>query len=92
MDLDRGYAMSARVALRPEPFGALAYHYGNRRLVFLKTPELVEVVRNLGEHQTATAALTAAGVPADQWRAYRHALASLEAAEVIHARGGRAIA
>jgi putative mycofactocin binding protein MftB len=25
-----------RKSLRPEPFGALAYHYGTRRLVFLK--------------------------------------------------------
>ncbi|MCY7299756.1 MAG: mycofactocin biosynthesis chaperone MftB, partial [Ilumatobacteraceae bacterium] len=28
-------ALHPQVALRPEPFGALAYHYGNRRLVFL---------------------------------------------------------
>ena len=27
-----------RSTLRPEPFGALAYHFGNRRLTFLKTP------------------------------------------------------
>ncbi|MFK4106885.1 mycofactocin biosynthesis chaperone MftB [Streptomyces sp. NPDC019531] len=28
------YRCSRRVALRPEPFGALAYHYGTRRLSF----------------------------------------------------------
>ena len=33
------------MALRPEPFGALAYHYGNRRLVFLKHPDVVRVVQ-----------------------------------------------
>ena len=34
--------------MRPEPFGALAYHFGNRRLTFLKRAELVAVVRALG--------------------------------------------
>ena len=28
--------LDPQVALRPEPFGALAYHYGNRRLIFLQ--------------------------------------------------------
>ena len=37
------------MALRPEPFGALAYHFGNRKLTFLKRPELVAVVRALGD-------------------------------------------
>lgn len=32
------------VAVRPEPFGALAYHYDTRRLVFLRHPQLVDVV------------------------------------------------
>jgi putative mycofactocin binding protein MftB len=40
------------VALRPEPFGALVYHFGTRRLSFLKTPQLVEVVSGL-ERQAA---------------------------------------
>ena len=43
--LDRRLALDPQVALRPEPFGALAYHYGNRRLVFLKHPDVVSVVR-----------------------------------------------
>ena len=34
-----------QVALRPEPFGALAYHYDTRRLVFLKHPDVVRVVQ-----------------------------------------------
>ena len=32
------YAVDPQVAIRPEPFGALCYHYGNRRLTFLKSP------------------------------------------------------
>ena len=43
--LDRRLALDPQVALRPEPFGALAYHYGNRRLIFLKHPDVVRVVR-----------------------------------------------
>jgi putative mycofactocin binding protein MftB len=43
-DLERGWALDPQVALRPEPFGALAYHFGTRRLSFLKTPTLRAVV------------------------------------------------
>ena len=53
-----GYG-STRVALRPEPFGALAYHYGTRRLSFLKAPDLVELVRGLGSHRCLSDALAA---------------------------------
>ncbi len=31
------------MGLRPEPFGALAYHYDTRRLVFLKSTDLVDL-------------------------------------------------
>ncbi len=47
--LESAWALSPSVALRPEPFGALAYHFGNRKLTFLKTPALVGVVRGLAE-------------------------------------------
>lgn len=46
-DASRPLRLSAQVALRDEAFGALAYHYGTRRLVFLKSPELVALVRSL---------------------------------------------
>ena len=39
--LDEAWRCRRSVALRPEPFGALAYHFGNRKLTFLKRPELV---------------------------------------------------
>jgi putative mycofactocin binding protein MftB len=39
-----------QVAVRPETFGALAYHYGNRRLIFLKHPDVVTVVQALNDH------------------------------------------
>src|SRR3954464_14431694 len=44
------------VALRPEPFGALVYSFRNRKLSFLKSRQLVEVVEALGEHPSARAA------------------------------------
>ena len=43
LSLDEPWALSPSVALRPEPFGALAYHFGNRKLIFLKRLELVTV-------------------------------------------------
>ena len=55
--LTQAWALSPSVALRPEPFGALAYHFGNRKLTFLKRPELVQVVRVLAEHPDVRSAL-----------------------------------
>jgi putative mycofactocin binding protein MftB len=45
--LDRGWRLAPQVALRPEPFGALAYHFGTRRLSFLKSRILFDVVTTL---------------------------------------------
>ena len=50
--LDVRLELDPQVALRREPFGALAYHYGTRRLVFLKHPDVVRVVQALGDHAT----------------------------------------
>ncbi|WP_306993777.1 mycofactocin biosynthesis chaperone MftB [Amycolatopsis thermophila] len=76
-DPDRAYRCSPRVALRPEPFGALAYDFGTRRLSFLKTKILVEVVRTLGDKPDVHTTLDAAGVPDDQRQSYLKALAGL---------------
>ena len=71
------YRASPRVALRPEPFGALVYHFGTRRLSFLKTKQLVDVVSGLDRHESVHAAIDAAGVEAAQRPAYLRALAGL---------------
>ena len=55
--LDEGWRLSPSVALRPEPFGALAYHFGNRKLTFLKRPELVTLVRSFEKSPTVRVAL-----------------------------------
>ena len=54
-DLDAGWRLHPGVALRPEPFGALLYHFHTRKLSFLKSPTIVEVVRTLADHPTARA-------------------------------------
>ncbi|MFW6033774.1 MAG: mycofactocin biosynthesis chaperone MftB [bacterium] len=81
--LDQSWRLSPSAALRPEPFGALAYHFGNRRLTFLKRRDLVEVVRSLADHRDVRSALAAAGVPEAQWAAYLGALQGLAEADLI---------
>ena len=61
-DLDVRWQLHPQVALRPEPFGALLYHFGTRKLSFLKNLVVVQVVTAIGEHPTARASLRAAGV------------------------------
>jgi putative mycofactocin binding protein MftB len=86
-DAERPYRLHPQVALRPEPFGALAYHYGNRRLVFLKSPTVVALVRSLADHPSAAGALdaaVAAGLITDRQRAaHERALASLLGSDVV---------
>ena len=84
--LDRALELDAQVALRPEPFGALAYHYGNRRLVFLKHPDMVAVAKHLGEHPSLAATLEACNVAQDRWPSFATAFASLISSEVVHER------
>jgi mycofactocin biosynthesis protein MftB len=85
-DASRPYALHPQLALRPEKFGALAYHYGNRRLTFLKSPQLAAIVESLGEHPSVDAALDAHGVTAEQRPALLRALSRLESSEVIGVR------
>jgi mycofactocin biosynthesis protein MftB len=82
---ERAWRLSPQVALRDEAFGALAYHYGNRRLVFLKSRLLVSVVTDLEKYADASDALHAL-VPAAQRARYERALARLADSGVIDAR------
>jgi putative mycofactocin binding protein MftB len=81
--LDSACELHPDVALRPEPFGALAYHYGNRRLIFLKHPDVVAVVRDAANHETLRAALVQNGIVESRWPSFVSALASLAESEVI---------
>jgi putative mycofactocin binding protein MftB len=76
------YRLDPDVALRPERFGALAYHYGSRRLTFLRSTLLADVVRTLDQHESLDEAL-AARVPPGQQAAFRRALAALAASDFI---------
>jgi putative mycofactocin binding protein MftB len=83
--VEQAWQLNPQVALRDESFGALAYHYGNRRLVFLKSRLLVELVSSLQDYPSAAEAIDAV-VPEGQHDSYRRALARLAASEVIDAR------
>ncbi|WP_037411469.1 mycofactocin biosynthesis chaperone MftB [Candidatus Solirubrobacter pratensis] len=85
-ELERPWALSPQVSLRPERFGALAYHFGTRRLSFLKSPGLLRVVESLAEQPSALAACRSAGVPEAQLPAYERALATLADTDMIRAR------
>jgi putative mycofactocin binding protein MftB len=84
--LDRALGLHPSVALRPEPFGALAYHYDNRRLVFLKHPSMVDLVRTLDEHPDLRSALEAHDIAPELWDTYDRAVTSLIESEVVIAR------
>ena len=81
--LESELRLHPQVALRPEPFGALAYHYGNRRLVFLKHPDVVSVVRELEGSDNVGAALAACGVAEQRWPSFVKALDSLRESQVV---------
>jgi len=44
-DPDRGWRLHPQVAVRPEPFGALLYHFGTRKLSFLKNRTILTYAR-----------------------------------------------
>ncbi len=81
--LERPLALHPQVALRPEPFGALAYHYGNRRLVFLQHVDMVSVAQHLSEHPSLAATLEACGIDRRRWPSFAKAVESLMKSEII---------
>ncbi|MER5436431.1 mycofactocin biosynthesis chaperone MftB [Streptomyces sp. NPDC002588] len=83
MDLDRAWDLHPQVSVRPEPFGALLYHFGTRKLSFLKDRRLLTVVRTLAEAPTARAACTAAGIADSELPRYGRALAALAHSSMV---------
>ena len=82
-DLDRPWRLDDRATIRPEPFGAMLYHFGTRRLSFLKSTTLLSVIECLAEHPTARTACAAVGVPETDLPAYTRALATLAGSGMI---------
>jgi mycofactocin biosynthesis protein MftB len=91
-DLDQAWRLDDRVAVRPEPFGALLYHFGTRRLSFLKNTTVLTVVRLLAGHPSARSACAAAGVTPAALPAYERALATLAASQMITKQGPAGVA
>ena len=80
------WRLHPQVAVRPEPFGALLYHFGTRKLSFLKNRTILTVVTSLDEHDDVGAALDAAGVGSGQQGPYLHALDVLAESHMLVAR------
>lgn len=72
-----------RVSVRPEPFGALLYHFGTRRLSFLKSPSLLAVVDALGEERTVAEAFGIADVPEEMHPAMLRAITTLRDTDML---------
>jgi putative mycofactocin binding protein MftB len=83
LDLDRHWQLHQQVSVRPERFGALLYHFGTRRLSFLKSPALLTVVNSLCDEPSARDACLAAGVTDADLPAYASALATLAGSRMI---------
>jgi len=77
IDASLAWRLHPQVAVRPEPFGALLYHFGTRKLSFLKNRTILAVVESLDQYPDAQSALAAAGVDAGGEGPYLHALGVL---------------
>lgn len=82
-DPDLRWRLHHQVAVRPEPFGALLYHFGTRKLSFLKNRTVVEVVHALAEHPDARSACRAVGVDDADQAPYLHALGVLAQSHML---------
>ncbi|WP_375400417.1 mycofactocin biosynthesis chaperone MftB [uncultured Amnibacterium sp.] len=83
MDLDTAWALHPQVSVRPEPFGALLYHFGTRKLSFLKDRRLLSVVQSLDTQPTVRAACASAGVAEKDLPTYSSALSTLVASSML---------
>ncbi|MFF3489998.1 mycofactocin biosynthesis chaperone MftB [Streptomyces sp. NPDC002795] len=83
LDLDRAWDVHPQVSVRPEPFGALLYHFGTRKLSFLKDRGLLAVVLALPDSPTARAACASAGVADADTARYARALAVLARSSML---------
>lgn len=92
LELDQIITVHPRVSIRPEPFGALLYHFGTRQLSFLKDRRLLEVVRACDGRRTLAEALAAAQVTEPQTERYRRAIATLVASSMLRVERANEVA
>ncbi|TXN31356.1 mycofactocin biosynthesis chaperone MftB [Lacisediminihabitans profunda] len=83
IDLDTAWDLHPKVSVRPEPFGALLYHFGTRRLSFLKDRTLLSVVQGLAAAPTVRAACAAAGIDDHDLPRYHRALGVLADSSMV---------
>ncbi|MDO8210274.1 mycofactocin biosynthesis chaperone MftB [Conexibacter sp. CPCC 206217] len=81
--LARAWQLAPQVSVRPEPFGALVYDFDTRRLSFLKSTLLRDVVQSLDAHASALDACRAAGVADAELPRYAAALDRLAETHLI---------
>ena len=86
MNRDTAWRLSPQVSVRPEPFGALLYHFGTRKLSFLKDRTLLAIVQNLDGADSIHEACDAAGVVARDREPYFGALETLAGSAMIEQR------
>jgi putative mycofactocin binding protein MftB len=82
-DPDGGWRLHPAVAIRPESFGALLYHFGTRKLSFLKNRTILTVVQSLADHPDVRSACRAAGVDDLNQGPYLHALGVLARSNML---------
>jgi len=82
-EADQRWRLHPQVAVRPEPFGALLYHFGTRKLSFLKNRTIVEVINALSDHPDARSACRAAGIDDADQAPYLHALGVLVQSQML---------
>ena len=82
-DPGRAWRLHPQVAVRPEPFGALLYHFGTRKLSFLKNRTILAVVQSLADYPDVRAACRAAGVEYTRQGPYLRALGVLAGSNML---------
>lgn len=83
LDLTLAWRVHPQVSIRPEPFGALLYHFGTRKLSFLKDRRLLEIVQVLPDYSTAGEACSAIGVSEAELPQFQRALATLRDSQML---------
>ena len=83
MDFDRPWGLHPQVSVRPEPFGALLYHFGTRKLTFLKDRRLLAVLQAMGNAPSVHLAMVDSGVSESAMPQFEQALQSLARSSML---------
>jgi len=82
-ELDTAWDLHPQVSVRPEPFGALLYHFGTRKLSFLKDRTLLAAVQSLADSRSVREAFASAGIRDDDVPRYQTALGTLAQSSMV---------